>query len=59
MDSGLPGPNAGKGGKHLIVPPDYGGEVPSGYSTGTSATNRAVVLLRALPINGDDRAPSS
>lgn len=55
MDFGLPGPDGGKGVKHLIVPPDYDGEVPSGYYTGTSTTNRAVVLLRALPIKGDNR----
>ena len=29
---GLPGPDAGKGGKHLILPPGYKGEVPAGYS---------------------------
>jgi hypothetical protein len=31
-DMGLPGPDAGKGGKHLLLPPDYTGAVPSsGY----------------------------
>jgi hypothetical protein len=30
MDMGLPGPDAGKGGKHLILPPGYKGEVPPG-----------------------------
>src|ERR1700754_3279197 len=31
-DMGLPGPDAGKGGKHLLLPPDYQGDVPaSGY----------------------------
>ena len=30
MDLGLPGPDAGKGGKHLILPPGYKGESPEG-----------------------------
>ncbi len=34
LDMGLIGPNKGKGGKHLILPPDYKGEVPSGYNVG-------------------------
>ncbi|HKM98944.1 MAG TPA: DUF1254 domain-containing protein, partial [Candidatus Binataceae bacterium] len=32
-DVGFPGPDRGKGGKYLILPPDYNGEVPSGYFT--------------------------
>jgi len=28
---GLPGPDEGKGGKFLILPPGYKGAVPSGY----------------------------
>jgi hypothetical protein len=37
MDMGLPGPDAGKGGKHIILPPDWKGEVPAGYYSGQSA----------------------
>jgi len=37
-DMGLIGPDKGKGGKHLILPPDYKGEVPSGYHVGRSKT---------------------
>jgi hypothetical protein len=56
MDSGLPGPDKGKGGKHLILPPGYKGEIPSGYFTGTATTNRVLVLLRALPL--PDKPPN-
>lgn len=28
IDMGAPGPDAGKGGKYLILPPDYKGEIP-------------------------------
>ena len=33
MDMGLPGPDGGKGGRHLLVPPGYTGQHPDGYST--------------------------
>jgi hypothetical protein len=49
MDMGLPGPDKGKGGKHLFLPPGYKGPVPAGYHAATSTTNRVLVLLRALP----------
>jgi hypothetical protein len=31
-DVGLPGPDKGKGGKYLILPPDYAGEIPKDES---------------------------
>ena len=30
-DFGLPGPDRGKGGKYLILPPGYEGDIPDGY----------------------------
>ncbi len=53
MDMGLPGPDAGKGGKHLILPPGYKGDIPSGFHVGRSSSKRAIVALRALPLNGN------
>ncbi|MGF1686063.1 DUF1254 domain-containing protein [Photobacterium japonica] len=40
-DLGIVGPDKGKGGKYLILPPDYKGEVPDGYfvAQSTSFTN--------------------
>jgi hypothetical protein len=55
MDLGLAGPDAGKGGKHVVLPPNHGG-VPKGYYAGTSSTNRAMLSLRALPVHGDNRS---
>jgi hypothetical protein len=52
MDIGLPGPDKGKGGKHLILPPGYKGNVPAGYFTSTATTNRVILMLRALPVDG-------
>jgi hypothetical protein len=53
LDMGLPGPAGNKGGKHLILPPDYKGDVPTGYYSAKSATYKALGALRALPVKGD------
>jgi hypothetical protein len=55
-DMGVPGPDAGKGGKHLLLPPDSGTEVPSGFYVGRSSTNRVIVGVRSLPVGGDVKA---
>jgi hypothetical protein len=53
MDMGLPGPDAGKGGKHLLLPPGYEGDVPDGHFVGRSTSYKVVVGLRSLPDKGD------
>jgi len=53
LDMGIPGPDAGKGGKHLILPPGYKGEIPEGYYVGKSASYKALIAVRSLPQNGD------
>ena len=45
-DLGVAGPDKGKGGKFLILPPDYMGEVPSGYFMVPSKTNGVWVFTR-------------
>jgi hypothetical protein len=56
-DMGLPGPDAGKGGKHLLLPPDYTGEIPAtGYYIHKASSNRQIVGARSLPVNGDVKA---
>jgi len=47
-DVGLPGPDRGKGGKYLILPPDYTGDVPSGYFTYRSGTYGVFVFWRGF-----------
>jgi len=47
-DVGLPGPDAGKGGKFLVLPPGYDGEVPEGYYVYRSATSNLFIFLRAF-----------
>ena len=52
-DMGIPGPDAGKGGKHLMLPPDYKGKAPSGYYVWKSTTNHLIVGVRSMPVGGD------
>ena len=47
-DVGLPGPDAGKGGKMLLLPPGYAGTVPGGYYVYRSGTNNVFVFLRTF-----------
>jgi hypothetical protein len=47
-DVGLPGPDGGKGGKMLILPPGYKGKVPSGYYVYRSGTNSVFIFLRSF-----------
>jgi hypothetical protein len=53
LDMGLPGPAGPNGGKHLILPPGFRGEVPTGYYVGRSVSYKVLVAVRALPDNGD------
>jgi hypothetical protein len=53
-DMGLPGPDAGRGGKHLLIGPDYKGAVPdSDFHVHRASSNRQIVGARSLPIEGD------
>ena len=47
-DVGLPGPDAGKGGKFLLLPPGYEGSVPEDCFVYRSPTNTVFVFLRAF-----------
>jgi hypothetical protein len=55
---GLPGPDGGKGGKFLILPPGYTGEVPEGYFVYRSSTNNVFVFLRAFYKDPNDLTPA-
>jgi hypothetical protein len=52
-DMGLPGPDAGNGGKHLLLPPGYIGDVPPGYRPARATSFRVLVGARSLPVAGD------
>ena len=53
---GRTGPDGGKGGKFLLVPPDYKGDVPTeGYFVVRATMNNNNILVRGL-VQGDDVA---
>ena len=57
-DVGLPGPDAGKGGKFLILPPNYKGKVPDGYYVYRSGTNNIFIFLRGFYQDPNDLSPA-
>jgi len=56
-DVGLFGPDQGKGGKFLLLPPGYQGRVPSGYYIYRSGTNNVFIFLRAFYKDPKDLEP--
>ena len=46
VDLGVAGPDKGKGGKFLVLPPGYEGEVPEGYFVVRSKTNGVWLFMR-------------
>lgn len=52
-DLGIPGVYGARGGKHIIIPPDYEGDVLDGYEIAESQSYKVLVALRVLPENGD------
>lgn len=57
-DVGLPGPDGGKGGKFLILPPGYKGTVPDGYYVYRSGTNSVFIFLRSFYQDPKNTAPA-
>src|SRR5580698_5010409 len=52
-DLGLPGPAAGKRDKVVFLPPGYNDKPPAGYRGANSPSNKMLVGVRSLPVNGD------
>ena len=52
-DMGNAGPDKGKGGKYLYLPPDWEGDVPEGYFTYRSPTFRNLMFWRGFLVDGD------
>jgi hypothetical protein len=57
-DVGIPGPDAGKGGKFLVLPPGYDGGVPDGYYVYRSSTNNLFIFLRGFYRDPNNLAPT-
>ena len=56
IDLGTPGPDRGEGGKYLILPPGYDGNVPEGgYFVARARTNFVIWFARAFMENSDPK----
>jgi hypothetical protein len=54
VDVGPKGEDQGKGGKYLLLPPDFKGALPAGYIPVRSATYNGYALFRAIPATSSD-----
>lgn len=54
-DFGRLGPDKGKGGKFLILPPGYDGEIPEGYHVAHTDTYGNWVIWRGFQVDGDPK----
>ncbi len=57
-DLGLPGPDGGKGGKFLVLPPGYDAKPPEGCYVYRSGTNSLFVFLRSFYKDPKDTGPA-
>lgn len=58
VDMGMPGPDKGKGGKYLIVPPGYKDPLPEGYFVAQSPSYTNWIILRGFLVDGKPDAAS-
>ena len=52
VDVGFTGPDKGQGGKYLILPPGYSGQVPDGYNVVKPATYGNWLVFRSFLVDG-------
>ena len=52
-DVGLIGPDRARGGLYLLLPPDYGGEIPQGYFAFKSQTYNVLLFFRTVMRKGE------
>ncbi len=55
VDVGFTGPDEGEGGKYLLLPPSYKGEVPESYFIVRSRTFGVLIFWRSFLVNGDPK----
>lgn len=58
IDMGAPGPDRGKGGKYLLLPPEYDGDIPEGYFVARSPSYINWLILRGFLVDGKPDAAS-
>jgi hypothetical protein len=60
IDIGAPGPDRGEGGRYLIVPPGYEGELPEGgFFVAHAETDKVLWFGRSFLENGNDPKPTA
>ena len=52
-DIGIVGPDKGKGGKYVLLPPGYDGPVPEGHIVVRVPTFESILVWRNMPVKGD------
>jgi len=57
VDVGVTGPDKGQGGKYLILPPGYEGEVPDGYFVARAQAYEMFLAFRTFPDETGDLRP--
>jgi hypothetical protein len=55
VDIGMLGPDKGAGGKYLVLPPGYSGDLPEGYLVIHSTTYECWLFYRHFAVDGDFR----
>lgn len=55
VDLGITGPDKGRGGQYLLLPPGYKGDVPLGYHVVRSPTFNIWIPWRSFLVNGDPK----
>jgi hypothetical protein len=55
VDVGITGPDKGEGGKYLLLPPGYNGDVPDGYFVVNSPTIWLWIPWRSFLVDGDPK----
>jgi hypothetical protein len=53
-DLGPAGVDRGKGGKYVVLPPNYNDKIPEGYIAFPSVTYESYAMLRSVPASGSD-----
>ena len=55
VDLGITGPDHGRGGKYLVLPPGWKGEVPEGYIVVRPPTFSNWIPWRSFLVDGDPK----
>lgn len=55
VDLGITGPDEGRGGRYLLLPPGYAGNVPDGYHVVRSPTFNLWIPWRSFLVDGDPK----